>query len=252
MEGVAEGLRALGFEVHELFLGDYLTLYDEITLTDLGQAMTQALTDENATHGLGLERHSFDMVVHSTGALVVREFLRQFCRDEADQLQANLTPVRNCLMLAAANFGSYLASKGKSFFGRFAKGWKWDGFFQSGERILDALELASPYTFALAEDDLFSDDFPLFDPANVRATVLVGTTAFGGLGKVVHEPGSDNTVRVATANLNARHLRIDYADPENPALVETSSTAGPIAFAVLDTDHSTIKKPAKLRSHRAQ
>ena len=236
-------LREHGADVREVFLGDYLSMRDEITLADVGFAMIRALRDRD---DISLERHGFDVVVHSTGGLVVREFLRQFCRDADGKPDARRTPVRNLLMLAPANFGSTLAKMGKSMVGRLFKGWKWDGFFETGEALLDALELGSPISTDLARTDLFDPAFPVFDPENTRVTVMVGSNGYGGrLKKLVHENGSDGTVRVAAANLNARRFRVDFADPVWPGLKETPRNCGDLALAVLDRDHGTITKDLK-------
>ncbi len=56
-------------------------------------------------------------------------------------------------MLAPANFGSALAHKGRSMLGRVFKGWKTG--FETGEEMLYALELASPFQWDLAQADLF-------------------------------------------------------------------------------------------------
>lgn len=193
---LARFLEESGHDVRNIFLGDYKSLKDEISLEDVGQAMHRALLD----HELPLARHSFNVVVHSTGGLVVREFLRQFCRDDAGGPDPALSPIRNVLMLAPANFGSPLAKMGKSMVGRLFKGWKWEGPFETGKRLLDALELGSPISFELAERDLFDDAFPIFDPAHVRATVMVGSAAYDSrMKRMIHENGSDGTVRVASA-----------------------------------------------------
>lgn len=237
---MGEFLRAQGVPVTDIFLGDYLSLFDEITPYDLGQAMGRAL----AAKQIPTARHSFNVVLHSTGGLVVREFLRQFCRDAQGRPQAALSPIRNILMLAPANFGSPIARLGKSMAGRLFKGWKWDGLFQTGAELLHALEVGSPYGFKLAEADLFDPAFPIFDPAHVVVTVLVGTNAFSNvLKQIAHVNGSDGTVCVATASLNARLVAVDFAAPNAPVITERRCTAPEVALGVFDRDHSTICRP---------
>lgn len=239
----ARFLKGQGADVREVFLGDYLSMQDEITLHDLGFAMRRALEDAD---GLSLERHSIAVVVHSTGGLVAREFLRQVCRNSAGEPDATRTPIRNLLMLAPANFGSPLAKIGKSMIGRLFRGWKWDGPFETGKGILDALELGSPISSALAENDLFNPAFPIFDPANTRVTVMAGSNAYDGrLKKLVHENGSDGTVRVATANLNSRCFRVDFAAPDAPRLEEMPRNCRDLALAVFDRNHASITKDLK-------
>jgi len=226
-------------QVYDIFVGDYLSMQDEVTLFDLGSAMIEAFKREN----IPTRKHSVDVVVHSTGALVVREFLRQFCRNQNGKLNASKTPIKHLLMLAPANFGSPLASKGRSILGRIFKGWKWDGFLETGTEVLKALDLSSPYSWSLAEDDLFNPDFPIFRPENVMATVLVGTNKFPKLKGSLHEDGSDGTVRVATANLNAKKFSLEIKAPDSMRLKENTGTYGKIASAVLNRDHGSIKGP---------
>jgi hypothetical protein len=185
------------------------------------------------------------VIVHSTGGLVIREFLRQFCQGKAKN-----APVEHLLMMSAANFGSPLAAMGKSVVGRLFKGWGWDHVGQTGQNILNALELASPYTWELAENDLFNPSFKIFEPGNVMVTALAGTTAYDNLRAFVHENGSDGTVRVATANLNAHLLKVNFqktrqdAEQENKYLcVPCLLNCAPIAFAVFNRNHTAIHDP---------
>lgn len=231
---LANWLRGQGFQTTDIYLADYLTMNDEVTIYDLGIAF------QNALRALRIpqEHHSFDLIVHSTGSLVARQYLQQVCCGDVTK-----SPVQHLCMLAPANFGSPLAKVGKSLLGRIVDGWNWDHFFQTGKSTLDALELASPHSWALADADLFNAGFPIFQPTNVMATVMVGTCGFDDIGSVFHENGSDGTVRVSTANLNAHRYRLDFADPKAPALVETPRSVDRIAFGVFDRNHSTIHDP---------
>jgi len=231
-----------GVTAVNVFLGDYLSMNDEVTLFDLGYAFDRALTK----NGIPQTRHSFNLIVHSTGGLVVREYLRQKCKNTVTGVRdAGLTPIQHICMLAPANFGSPLATLGKSILGRVFKGWKWDGFGESGQKVLDALELASPYSFDLALDDLFSPEFPIFHPSNTLTTVLVGTAAYpGALKSTMHENGSDGTVRVATANLQASYFKIDFREPDKiPDFVEVPRNVSEIALAVFHRNHGNITQP---------
>lgn len=231
---LAAWLAANDFDVVPIYLGDYLSMNDEVTLHDLGFAFRRALRDK----GIAQERHSFDVVVHSTGGLVIREYLRQVCQGRPHE-----TPVGRLLMLAPANFGSPLAKLGKSVLGRLLKGWDWDHFGETGTCILEGLELASPYTFQLALDDLFDPDNDVFAPENTRVTVLVGTNSYDNYRKAMHENGSDGTVRVSTANLNASLLRVDFADPAAPTHAYVEANCRRLAFGVLNRNHSSIHDP---------
>lgn len=238
---LADWLKGQGFAVVDIFLGDYLSMNDEITLFDLGFAFQLALKK----NGIAQKRHNFDLIVHSTGGLVAMEYLRQVCINTDDgSLDASLTPICHLCMLAPANFGSPLAALGKSVVGRFAKGWSWSHFGESGQQILNALELASPYSFDLGLHDLFQPGFRLFSPENIITTIMIGTTAYTGIASVTHENGSDGTVRVSTANLNVTYLSLDFFDAVKPPELVAHPRVNPdIAFAVFHRNHSTITRP---------
>ena len=236
---LGQWLTTNGFQIVDIHLGDYLSMNDELTLFDLGLAFIRAL-DAN---DIPQQPHSFDVIVHSTGGLVIREYLRQVCTGNPTN-----TPVRHLLMMSPANFGSPLATAGKSVLGRLIKGWSWDHLWQTGQQILNALELASPYSWALAEADLFNSSFNIFDPNNVMVTVLAGTAAYdNALRRTLHEDGSDGTVRASTANLNAHFFQLSFENPDQPALKIVPRNCPALAFAVFDRDHSAIHDPADPR-----
>ncbi|HEY3897390.1 MAG TPA: hypothetical protein VGM54_02190 [Chthoniobacter sp.] len=238
---LAAWLKGNGFNVIEIYLGDYLSMNDEITLYDLGSAFRRALERNNIPQG----RYSFDLVVHSTGGLVALEYLRQVCQGDATK-----TPIQHLCMLAPANLGSSLAKLGKSVIGRLFKGWSWDHFAQSGQRILDALELASPYSWQLIEDNLFDSGFRVLAPENTITTVMVGTTAYpDALRSSIHENGSDGTVRVSTANLNCHYYEVDFSNPNIPVIRQRQGNYGPVALAVFHRNHTSIHDPAEPTQH---
>jgi pimeloyl-ACP methyl ester carboxylesterase len=238
---LAKWLRAQGFEILDLFLGDYLSMNDEITLFDIGNAFRLALERNKIPQ----TRHSFNLIVHSTGGLVAREYLRQVCKDSEGRPDATRSPIEHLCMLAPANFGSPLAKIGKSVIGRLFKGWDWNHFAETGKHVLDALELGAPYSFQLALDDLFDPAFPIFSPANTFTTVIVGSHPYAdALRSTIHENGTDGTVRVATANLNANCFVVDFETATGtPILVARPRNVSRIAFAVLHRNHGSIIDP---------
>lgn len=236
---LGQWLAGNGFQVVDIHLGNYLSMNDDLTVFDLGLAFSRALAANNIPQA----PHSFDVIVHSTGGLVIREYLRQVCNGNPTN-----TPVHHLLMLSPANFGSPLATVGKSVMGRLVKGWGWDHLWQTGQKILNALELASPYSWALAEADLFDPSFNIFDPNNVMVTVFGGTAAYdNALRRTLHENGSDGTVRAATANLNAHFLKLSFENPDRPTLKIVPRNCPALAFAVFNRDHTAIHDPADLR-----
>jgi hypothetical protein len=228
-------LKARGFTVVPIYLGNYITLEDTITIPDLAKAFEAALERE----GLPVAQSGgIDLVVHSTGSLVAREWLTRFYLEAGRPC-----PVNHYLMLAPANFGSPLGHVGKTMFGRIIKGWNTG--FESGTKVLDSLELASPYTWNLARRDLFGPN-SFYRPDVCKAAVLVGSRPYQkGLRKLVDKNGGDGTVYVCTANLNTAGVSIRFRRKDLPAKASPwPCTAQPIAFGVFpDRDHASITRP---------
>ena len=217
-----------GAQVTGLQLADWVSLDDEITYRDLREAM------DRAWRAAFPDQRDVYVISHSTGALVTRDWL-------TTKFTPADSPVSRHLMLAPANFGSQLAHTGRAWYGRVWKGLKTR--FETGSHLLRGLELASPYTWELAERDLFGRQRWYGSDGPIRAAVLVGNTGLGGLASVVDEVGSDGTVRVSTANLRASKLVLDFpADGGAPKpRFESPRHLDQIAFGVCDGDnHSTI------------
>ena len=219
-------------------LADYLTMEDEIRFDDIVSAMENAWRRRGLPTGKG----SVDAIVHSTGGPVIRDWLqRNYESDDA--------PIRHLVMLAPANFGSPLAHKGRSLAGRIWKGLivkrPHGAAFETGTRVLKGLELASPYTWNLAERDRFEEGGEMYSPGNVLCTVLVGQDGGGFSNAIANEDGWDGTVRVATANMDCARIRVVV--PAEPYVVdavvhEPEMSSGATAFGVLDRhDHGSIK-----------
>lgn len=223
---VDEGVAA---SVRHVRLGDYVSLDDDVTFDDLAAALERAWRKERLPDA----PRSVDVVVHSTGALVIRHWMTTY-RTPAT------CPIHRLLMLAPANFGSPLAHKGRSFVGRIVKGFKSDRRFHTGTRILRGLELASPFSWELALRDRFTND-AWYGQDRILCTVLVGNTGYSGISAAANEAGSDGTVLVSTANLNPVRVDMDFSrDPHRPVLKLTQSR-GATAFARIDAEnHSTL------------
>ena len=229
-ERLARLLRAEHRDVSIVSLADYLSLEDEVRFDDLTTAMHAAWN----RHELPTRTGAVDAIVHSTGALVIRDWLQR--HSAPDQ-----SPLKHLVMLAPANFGSPLAHKGRSFIARGTLGFirKREGRpFETGARILKGLELASPYTWRLAERDRFGEGGTRYQPGNVLCTVLVGNTGYRGIRSIVNEDGSDGTVRVSTANMNCLRIRAEFAaNPEevgHDVTYELEPSCGSTGFGVMD------------------
>jgi pimeloyl-ACP methyl ester carboxylesterase len=222
-------------------LADWVSMDDTVSYRDISFAMNRAWKK----HRLPKTPGGADVVTHSTGALVVRQWM-------TDYFRAGKVPIKHFLMLAPANFGSPLAHKGRAFYGRILKGW--NNAFQTGTKILKGLELGSPYTWQLAEKDLFSRA-RWYGAQGILATVLVGNTGYKGVRAAANEDGSDGTVRISTANLNAVKMNVDYArNPHNPWMEITDpSIHNQTAFAILDGDtHASITMDGKSTPRNTQ
>lgn len=235
-----------GYDTAQVWLGDYVSKDDDVRVEDVAKRMELVLRESISAKRL---TEPFDLIVHSTGGLVAREWVARFYANGKD-FDGNPCPAKRIIMLAPANFGSALASLGKSMIGRVAKGW--NNWFQTGTEMLGGLELASPYQWNLARRDLVD---PVgngpgpYEGDNIWPFVIIGTRGYSsGLRRAVSENGSDGTVRPAAANMNVVGLTVDFAqDHANPSVTgwQWRNGANRIPFAVLpDRDHSTIVDPA--------
>lgn len=198
-------LQAAGYDAKLLWLGDYISRDDDVRVEDVGKRMGEVIDDMMARSELD---PSFDMIVHSTGGLVARSWLTTRYRGQAERC-----PMKRLIMLAPANYGSKLAATGKSFLGRIVKGY--DNWFQTGQSMLNDLELSSPFQWELVQRDVLtgpaSDSSRYYGEKMVWPFVIVGTHGYNSLlRQVVNEDGSDGTVRVCAANLNAKGVTIDF------------------------------------------
>lgn len=241
-------LKKSGFTAVPIFLGDYISMYNDVTIDDVVKRMEEVIVERMALPASSAKRlgPTFHMIVHSTGGLVARRWIAKYYADRT-------CPVQNLLMLAPANFGSVLAHKGRSMLARVAKGWRTG--FETGDEMLYALELGSPFQWELAKSDLFADraDAPVFyGPDRVRPYVIVGTFPYDTVVRsIINENGSDGTVRVAAANLNVQGVTIDFTgDPKRllePEFLPWNRRGGeddrfPLAV-VPDRNHTTVKEP---------
>lgn len=247
-EPLAQRLADSGRTAVPLWLGDYVSLDDDVTLPDIAQRLEAVLREKVASGRLA---PPFDFIVHSTGGLVARQWLVAH-----DRLRARGGGARwldRLVMLAPANHGSRLAATGKSMIGRLTKGL--GNWFQTGTQVLSALELGSPYQWGLVLQDV------LHEPSlGAAGPAVYGASGPGGgclpfvlaspkgydhlLRRVLNEDGADGVVRVAAANLQASGATLDFSASERePVFTEWTprDPLGPYALALLnDEDHGSI------------
>lgn len=238
---LAAFLGAHGYDAKELWLGDYISMDDDVRVADVGKRMAEVI---DAMIAAGDLEARFDMIVHSTGGLVAREWLTTRYRSAAETC-----PMKRLVMLAPANYGSKLAAMGKSFLGRVVKGY--NSWFHTGASMLNDLELASPYQWELAQRDVVvapgGGDARYYGADRVWPFVIVGTHPYAGLlRQIVNEAGGDGTVRACAANLNAQGVTIDFSRPEEPPVLSAwrSRLECEVPLAVLPTrTHASIVDP---------
>jgi hypothetical protein len=184
----------LALTLADIWLSEYVSFDDAVTMPDLVRAFDHALRD------LHLLDASFACITHSTGGPVLREWLRAQRDKPATHSTIRLS---HLMMLAPANFGSALAQLGKGLLGRLKA---WFGGVEPGQRILDWLELGSAESLSLNLDYIHSDD-----PVKRGQFLFVLTgdrpdrKLYDHLNSYTGEDGSDGVVRIAAANLNAHH-----------------------------------------------
>jgi len=179
-------------------LSRYVSLNDSISIYDIARALDRVLNAEHPE----LLASGFNPIVHSTGALVIRNWIRLF--------SPKPSPVRNLIYLAGANFGSGWARIGQGQIARWGR-YVFDNGSQRGVKLLHALELGSSQTIDVHLHFLRTGNRMLED-YQVQEYILVGTQAdplwFTFPVRYAKEDGSDGTVRVSGSNLNFNYLSI--------------------------------------------
>jgi len=244
MADIGHFLKDKGYIVSGLHLGGYPSMYDDVRVEDSAKRMQEVIASMQNENPARLAPR-FHLIVHSTGALVARQWL-------ADHYPKGGSPVDNFLMLAPANFGSPLATLGRSAITRIAKGWKRG--FQTGTEFLHSLELGSRLQEELALKDRLSTDQDTSSPfseTGTRPFVIVGATPIP-VTRLLGLEAWDGTVRIASANINPQGMTVDFTqgrltDPEITPWTRRGPDQTP--FAVIpDRDHLTILKPSPEKS----
>lgn len=182
-----EAPQELNLEIENIYLGEYMSFHDEVTLNDISRAFESARKDK-----LG-ENEPFACITHSTGGPIIRLWLELFFKDNLSNL-----PLSHLVMLAPANHGSSLAVLGKKKVGRI-KAW-WDDI-EPGIGVLNWLQLGSQGQWDLNTswiDYNFKNTFYPF----VLSGEKVDEHFYDFINKYLIEKGSDGVVRLTGANLN--------------------------------------------------
>lgn len=235
--------------VETILYADYQSREDNLTFNDIIDGLNDQFIDKNIIDKKGKKLNDLNVIVHSTGALVIRHWIWRYYYRDGNRI--NDCPVKRLIMLAPANFGSPLAHRGKSFLGALFKGrWKIGDFLEVGRKILDGLELASPYQWELAHGDLFMAS-PYYNSNQIQVTILVGIDDYSGLRGWVNKPGTDGTVVIAGTSLDSTKLRLDFSKTGEvgtdyvPHNWRVTNPPDDFAFGVLQgLDHGSIVERA--------
>ncbi|GGR23484.1 hypothetical protein [Deinococcus ruber] len=207
--------------VLEVNLGRYVSLDDSVDLEDVTLAFDRVV----AAHP-GLLQHGFNAVTHSTGALVIRNWLRRRSQQPS--------PLRRLIHLAGAHFGSGWAHLGRSQLARWVH-LIGQGSDERGLGVLSDLEFGSGWAIDLHLHFLTPGHAMLADYGVLEAC-LVGCApppSWAALPfRYGHEAGSDGVVRVAASNVNVTHLRIGPARPAGQVDWAAALASGSAATAL--------------------
>ncbi len=184
--------------ISDLYLGSYISFNDDVTLDDLSRAFELACRNQLLTDDL----KTFVCITHSTGGPLIRNWLRLYYSKSPETC-----PMSHLIMLAPPNHGSALAQLGK---GRLSRIRSWIDSVEPGQKVLDWLELGSSEAWRLNTDWIRNG--ARFTANNVFQFVITGQDIdrkfYDHLNSYTGEVGSDGVVRVASANLNSRLIRL--------------------------------------------
>ncbi|MBF0275791.1 MAG: hypothetical protein HQK84_11230, partial [Nitrospinae bacterium] len=183
--------------VKEIDLSRWISLSDGVSLDDVSFAMQRALRLQFPE----LLKDGFNVVIHSTGALVVRNWIRKF--------SPKPSPINNLVYLAGANFGSGLAHIGKGQLSRWGR-----LIFNGtgcGTKILNELEFGSWKTIDLQRSFLHEES-DMYYKYKVQEFCMNGSQTLPALRLIpiryIKEDSADNTVRTSSCNLNFNYISV--------------------------------------------
>lgn len=189
--------------VLDVNISRYVSLDDGVNLDDITLAFDRALKKDFRP----LLQNGFNAIIHSTGALVLRNWIRR-CSPKP-------SPCRRMIHLAGANLGSGWAHIGETLLAKWLR-YIGEGGSERGLAVLDGLELGSNWAWELHRFFLQPDQAMLADYGVMEFSLVGSQPPPKNLlvpfryGK---EDGSDGVVRVSASNLNHHYLRIGPAMP---------------------------------------
>jgi hypothetical protein len=195
--------QSVDLQVTDIFLGRYISFNDAVRLEDVSRAFNTAVDKELGA--LMAAGGRFICITHSTGGPVIRDWLNRHYKNVQ-------CPMSHLVMLAPANYGSALAQLGKSRLSRIKA---WFDRVEPGQLILDWLELGSDEAWSLNVDWVMNGG--QIGPDRMFPFVLAGECIdrkiYDVLNSYTGEIGSDGVIRVASANLKARYIKLEQPEP---------------------------------------
>jgi hypothetical protein len=206
--------------VKELNLSRWISLSDGIRIDDISYAMDRALKSSYPQ----LLKTGFHVVIHSTGALVVRNWIKNHSDTPC--------PIDNLVHLAGANFGSGLAHIGKGQLARWGRLiFKHTG---SGSHVLDELEFGAWKTLDLHKHFL-EPHKDMRENYEVQEFCVIGSQIPTALRLIpiryIKEDSSDNTVRTSAGNLNFNYVPVR---PKPKEVTGYEAESGEISYVPLN------------------
>jgi hypothetical protein len=268
------------YEKNKIFSIEYASLNDNADFRDFADRLDDIYKTLPLSDG---KSPRIDVLAHSTGSLVARAWLylrrmRQNVRKEIPDV-----PVEHLFLFAPANFGSDLAKLGQSPLNAlkvtFTKLSDKEATlignqraFETGRKVLQGLEPASPLQWELSNADLHHKDYTYFGPKPedhgntvalepcfpfVFAAGAIRKSLASVIVKELQKDGTDSTVRIAGTSLNTRKciLRASLNKPSYQPEWQMERKFSNIAFAIFSKyDHTGIinengecKKPEEAR-----
>ena len=190
-------------QIEEIDLSRWLSLEDGVTIDDISFALNRALISDKFRHLLD---NGFHVIIHSTGALIIRNWIRKYTTPGACQ-------VERVIYLAGANFGSGWAHIGSAQLSRWGREILKDE--EAGVKILSALEFGSGWTLDLHRH-FMTDKQAMRIDYKVEEFCIIGSQAqerwFPIPVRYAKEDGADGVVRVSGCNLNINYLQLKATD----------------------------------------
>jgi hypothetical protein len=227
--------RGLNARVENIFLGRYISFHDDVRLDDVSKALESAVREQLP------QNVRFVCITHSTGGPVVRNWWRNFYKGKN-----SVCPMSHLIMLAPANHGSALAQLGKTRLSR-VKSW-FDGV-EPGQKILDWLELGSPLSWDLNLDWILTGEKHISEQGIFPFVVTgqdIDRKLYDHINSYTGELGSDGVVRVASANLNSRYVRLEQEEVKHAG---SDLSAPNLIVTQFDTATKTAMRIVTKKSH---